>query len=169
MEIDTYTLVGREPVLLKFNSEQYGILASNFEIGENLAVTHGVALKNLGPAKFRSANQDFKFWYSFRASPIGQIANKEKLTDETITLWANKNHKLVCHSLVDIVSEYSHRHNFKRSKRPFVALGEHGSACWGVLWEVYPALRRLGVYIGRNDKGLGGYVHFYDFDEFKVL
>lgn len=169
MEIETYTLVGRESVLLKFNSDEYGIFGANFEVGENLAVTHGIALKNLGPAKFRSINKGFEFWYSFKAQTLGHASNMSELSEETITLWAKRNERLICHSLADIESDWAHRFNFKRAKRPLVCVETSEGPCWGVLWEVYPSMARLGVYIGVDSKGLGGHVQFFDRHEFKIL
>lgn len=169
MEIETYTLIGREPILLKFNSDEYGIFGANFKVGENLAVTHGIAVKNLGPAKFHSINKGFEFWYSFKASHLGHVANISELPEETITLWAKRNEKLVCHSFSEIESDWTHRFNFKRPKRPLVCIDGFEGPCWSVLWELYPSMARLGVYIGVDSKGLGGYVHFFNRDEFKVL
>lgn len=169
MEIETSTLIGKKPILLKFNSDEYGVLGSNFEIGESLALTHGIAVKNLGPAKFRSINKGFEFWYSFKAAHLGHVANMSELTEEIITLWAERNEKLICHSFAEIESEWTHRFNFKRAKRPLVCIQDYDGPCWAVLWELYPAMERIGVYIGRDAKGLGGYVSFFDRHEFKIL
>lgn len=168
MEIDTYTLFAKEPLLLKFNSDEYGIFGSKIELPENVVTTHGISLKNTGPAKFKSVRSGFDHWYSFRANSIGHLANMTELDEYVIAQWVEKNPDLVCRNWDDILLHDLNRCDFKRARRPFVAFSDIDT-CVGILWEVYPALKRLGVYIGRDVRGKGGYVRFYDFDEFKVL
>ena len=158
MEIEAYTLVEKEPVFLRFNSNEFGIVGANFEMPKKLATTHGIALEITGKARFQSARLDFEFWYLFKAQHLGHAANLAELDDKTIAQWVKKNPDLVCRSWAEIEEQHAHRNDFKRTKRPFVRVFQE----WGILWEYYPKMARLGVYIGSRRS-----VVFYGREMFK--
>jgi len=170
IEIDSASLLKKEPLKIRFSGDLFGSigLTRKVEIGDFVVSDRGVAFEIKEPAKSRSFGFDELNWFRFKALDLGSWANKVEPSDALIRQVALKNPDLVCNGWPDVMLEHSKRNDFKRAKRPLVAFSDP-DPCIGILWEVYPALERLGVFIGRGSDGLGGFVKFFDFSEFKVL
>jgi hypothetical protein len=171
IEIDALSLVSREPLKIRFSSDEYGSigLARKASIGQMVACDRGVCFELKEEAKTRSIVSDGLHWFRFRARDLGDFFNKNELSQDVIDHVAKTYPDMACHSWEEIEREHLHRHDFKRAKRPLVCFESFEGPCWAVLWEIYPAMARIGVYIGRDAKGLGGYVCFFDRAEFKIL
>ena len=171
IEIDSASLLSKEPLKIRFTSDEFGLvgLARKCSAGDFVALARGIAIELKDEVKTRSVVKDGLNWYSFKARSLGFFFSRHELHEKIIARLAEENPDMVLRSWDDIEAEHSHRLDFKRSKRPFLAIETWEGPTWAVFWEYYPALGRIGVYIGKDDKGLGGYVCFYDREEFKVL
>jgi hypothetical protein len=170
IEIDSAFLLKKESLKIRFTGAEAGSVGilRQANVGDFILCDRGIALEVREVENKRSAISDNLHWFRFKAKSLGPWAKKVCLSEYLIRRIAEENPELVCNGWPDVLLEGRKRHDFKRARRPLVAFLDP-DPCIGIIWEVYPALGRLGVYIGRDDKGLGGYVHFYDFDEFKVL
>ena len=171
IEIDSASILKKEPLKIRFTGDLFGSigLRSKVAIGEFVVSDRGIALEIKEEVKGRALVSDNLHWFRFKAKDLGSWADKVSLSEEIISRIALKNPDMVCNGWPDVLLEDRKRTDFKRARRPLVRFLEEGSESLGILWETYPSLRRLGVFIGRDSRGLGGHVRFYDFDEFKVL
>lgn len=172
-EIETSTLFSDNPLILKVGDSEFGLVGFQSPLSDNVKSVlskQGIAINIRESVELRFAKQiEFCHWYKCKFQHLGHWANLKEIDESLIQRAAIKNPNLICHSLAEIESDWTHRFNFKRAKKPLVCFESYEGPCWAVLWEYYPTLARIGVYIGRDSKGFGGYVCFYDLPEFKIL
>lgn len=164
MEIDSSFLLKKEVIKIRFSGDEFGTvgLMRQAKIGDFVVCSRGIALEIKEASKTRSLGFDEWHWFRYRARDLGFFADKVGLSDELICQAASENPDMVLRSWEEIESEWTHRFDFKRAKRPFVSFQGYEGPCWGIVWEFYSALARIGVYSS-------GHVRFYDRAEFRIL
>lgn len=150
--------------MIKFSSETYGTFGCNFEVKEYVATSHGVALRNLGLVKYKSLRVNFRYWYSFRAEPLGLVAEMAGLDQYRLEKWAESTPNLTCGCLPEILAQaQTFTSDFRRAKRPLVRINTATGPTVAILWEIYTD--KVGLYVGTDAFGRGGFVWFVTHDE----
>lgn len=166
-EISTYSLLTKDSLELKFSNDIYGLVGSDYELTPKIVpVTNGFALEIQNPV--RSAVRDQKHWYSFKAVPLANFAEAEGAFDLEIEAWAKLAPSLVCRNWQDVELDHNYRMDFTRQKRPLIRFA-YAEADIGIIWHYFPHTDKLAIFVGKNDKGLGGNVVFLKRGEFKIL
>jgi len=168
MEIDALNLLSREHLKIRFSSEVFGSigLARKCFPGQWVASSRGVCFEIVEELKTRSIISDGLRWYRFRARSMGSFFLKFKLSQSIIDRVVEINPDLVCHGLEEIVSENLFPFDFKRTRRPFVAVEARGARVNYVFIEYYADTGKVGLYCGQNDKGLGGFMFVSNLQKF---
>ena len=149
IELDCALLRSKRSIKLRFSSDDYGHVVLDKQVGW-VALDRGIALRILDKVKTRSVISDGLTWFYFRAYTLGQWAHSVHLGQDIVTQIVTDNPSMVCKSWAELEAEHSHRNDFKRHKRPLVAFSSGGPRL-GMVWEFYPELERVGVYLGDSN------------------
>lgn len=162
-EIAAYTLGQKDPISVQFSGEIYGVVGLKKELLESvrwLPITLGIALELTG--RVRSVSSEFRHWYKFQARSMGYMASMVKMEQELIFHWAEKNPGLIVRSYAEIWAEADQELRLRRRHRPFARFFDSwANPVEGIVFGHAPD-GRIGVYLGVDGKGLGGYVRYFE-------
>lgn len=165
MELNTASIGSANRLKIQFSNDGFGSVAvdKNCDGLKYIPTKLGIALDLKGEAHIRQASSDgiTWFWYKFKATDLGDWANKTEPDEKDLWIMIEKNPDMVCKSYEHVCIEGMRMRHFTKFRTPFVRINDSGQILPAIIYEVYPHDGRVGLWLGRDSLGHGGHLKFY--------